>query len=78
MVPTVDSGGGDMQSRIDPYIVMGELDQPIELVKGPLHLKGPTEVTIASDLTFQCVSVAERRVRRRMLRRQHLVEGFRC
>lgn len=53
MLLTADSGGGDMPSRIEPYITMDELDEPIELVKGPLHLKGPTEVTIASDLTFQ-------------------------
>jgi hypothetical protein len=39
--------------RIVPYVILGELNQPVPLVSGPFRLIGPSEGTLEADLKFR-------------------------
>ena len=43
----------NLPERIRPYIIMGELNQPLPVIKGPFRLVGPTVGTLDADLTFR-------------------------
>lgn len=42
----------EFPERLDPYIVMGSLDESLPVLRGPFRLVGPTSVVLESDLIF--------------------------
>lgn len=41
--------------RVAPYITLGELNQPVPVIRGPFRLVGSSEGTLDADLTFRWV-----------------------
>lgn len=44
-----------LPARVTPYVILGELNQPVPVVPGPFRLVGATEGSLDADLTFRWV-----------------------